>query len=60
MDKVKFAIIQRKGVTITRKRKDLPSYLADGWEEVTPEIKKPVVNKKKEGTIKNDSDICLL
>jgi len=52
MDKVKFAIIQRKGVTITRKRRDLPSYLADGWKEVTPEIKKPVVNKKKEGNYK--------
>ena len=52
MDKVKFAIIQRKGVTITRERKELSSYLADGWKEVTPEVKKPVVNKKKEGNYK--------
>ena len=52
MDIEKFAIIQRKGVTITRERKELSSYLAAGWEEVTPEIKNPVVNEKKKGNYK--------
>ena len=52
MDKVKFAIIQRKGVTITRERKELSGYLSDGWKEVTTEVKKPVVNEKKKGNYK--------
>ena len=47
MDKEKFVIIQRKGVTITRERKELQSYLADGWKEAIIESKKPIVEKKK-------------
>ena len=52
MDNEKFVIIQRKGVTITREKVELQSYLANGWKEVTPEVKKPVVNEKKKGNYK--------
>ena len=45
MDNEKFCIIQRKGVTVTRKRSELQSYLNDGWKEVVIEPKKPVTKK---------------
>ena len=52
MDYEKFVLIQRKGVTITRKRVEVQSYIVDGWKEVVPEVKKPMVHKKKEGNYK--------
>ena len=46
---MKYVILERKGITVSRELKDLQSHLDDGWKEVKPkEPKKPNKSKKKE------------